>query len=293
MDRQEKPLVSIITGYYNRKENLKESIQSVLEQTYPNFEYIVFDDCSTDGTSELIDEFAHPRLRVIKHKRNIGFTKGIIAAIAESKGELIAIHGAGDVSFPERIAKQVDLLEKNPQVGIVGCLLEDVSREGTKIHSPIDGSNKSHFTQGEVMYRKSLYYEVGGYNSLFKYGQFTILKLELLKISESAFVNEVLYRRIHFENGVTKNPKKRIEQKFYVKLGIELAEKGTLLNIDSSNILIRSCLSVFNLLRDSPQEDIFISHLRGNRKALFIYGLYRRRLISGRLALRILKKLIR
>ena len=192
------PLVSIITGYYNRKENLEQSIQSVLDQTYSNFEYIIFDDCSTDGTSELIAKFSDPRLRVVRHEKNMGFTKGIISAIGQSNGDLIAIHGAGDVSFPERITRQVELLQSDKEIGIVGCLLEDVSNEGTVIHSPVYGDHKSHFTQGEVMYRKNLYFQVGGYNSMFTYGQFTNLKLEMLKISKPDYVNEVLYRRIHF-----------------------------------------------------------------------------------------------
>src|SRR5690554_1448439 len=159
------PLVSIITGYFNRKENLKESIQSVLDQDYLNFEFIIFDDCSTDGTFEMINSFNDSRLRIIKHETNIGFTKGIIAAIAEGKGEFIAIHGAGDISYPGRIRKQVEFLQSNPEVSLVGCLLEDVSKAGSVIHSPAQDGGTFHFTQGEVMYRRNQYYQVGGYNS--------------------------------------------------------------------------------------------------------------------------------
>jgi glycosyltransferase involved in cell wall biosynthesis len=288
------PLVSIITGYYNRKENLEQCIQSVLDQTYGNFEYIIFDDCSTDGTSELIAKFSDPRLRVIRHEKNMGFTRGIISAIGQSNGDLIAIHGAGDVSFPERIAKQVALLLSDDEIGIVGCLLEDVSNEGTVIHSPVYGDHTSHFTQGEVMYRKSLYYQIGGYNSIFTYGQFTNLKLEMLKISRPDYVNEVLYRRIHFENGVTKNPLKRIEQKFYMELGVRLAQEGNIIKIDTSKVYVKACLTYFSLLKENtPQYDLFMFHLKNNSRAFRIFKIYKFSLLPKETMLNLLKKIYR
>ncbi|MDT3404775.1 glycosyltransferase family 2 protein [Mucilaginibacter terrae] len=277
------PLVSIITGYYNRKENLQQSIQSVLDQSYPNFEYIIFDDCSTDGTSELIAAFNDPRLRVLRHEKNMGFTKGIIAAIAESRGELIAIHGAGDVSFKERIAKQVQHMLDNPNVAIVGCLLEDVSKEGKVIHNPIaDANAKAHFTQGEVMYRRSQYFQTGGYNAIFKYGQFTNLKRELLKLGEAGFVNELLYQRIHFDNGVTKNPKKRVEQRIYMHIGQELAIKESIFYVDVSSIAIKICLENLDMVIGTPQEDLLVFHLKKKGSyAYLLYKLYKQKALSA------------
>lgn len=282
------PLVTVVTGYYNRKENLKESVQSVLNQDYPNFEYIIFDDCSTDGTYEMLREFSDPRLRVLRHEQNIGFTKGIIAAIAYSKGELIAIHGAGDLSFSARLRKQVEFLDTHPDIGIVGCLLEDVSSEGTVIHSPLGDNSKHHFTQGEVMYRKSLYFHAGGYNSFFKYGQFTILKHELLKLTKAGFVEEVLYRRIHFQNGVTRNPRRLVEQRCYIALGKEIAEGKGFLYHDSSEVIARVCISNIEHVIGTPQEELLLFHLR--RRSYSLTVLFRI-CKSGLLSVKFFKKM--
>jgi len=290
----EYPLVSVITGYHNRKENLQQSIQSVLDQSYPNFEFIIFDDCSTDGTSEMIAAFSDPRLRVIRHEKNMGFTKGIIAAIAESNGEIIAIHGAGDVSFKDRIAKQVAYLQANPNVSLVGCQLEDVSKEGKVIHTPITDTVKNHFTQGEVMYYKSHYYQIGGYNSIFKYGQFTNLKQELLKLGEPGFVNEVLYQRIHFDNGVTKNPKKRVEQRIYITIGEELSRLENIFYLDISAIVIRICLQEMDKVEGSEQEKLFIYHLKKKSSILYTsYKLYKKKLLSFTYFSKICYKILR
>lgn len=279
------PLVSVITGYYNRKENLLESVQSILDQTYLNLEYIIFDDCSTDGTYELLKEFKTPKLVLIRHEVNIGFTKGMISAISRSKGDLIAIHGAGDFSFKERISKQVDVLINKPEVGIVGCLLENVSNEGTIIHSPNSDGLNHNFTQGEVIYRKSLYDRVGGYNSLFKYGQFTILKREILKLSSPDFVNEVLYRRIHYPNGVTENKSKIIEQRIYIRIGSEISETENIFTLDMSNIVITTCLNYILLLKkESKDEKLFLFHIKKRSHLItLLYKFYRWNLLPARL----------
>lgn len=287
------PLVSIITGYYNRKENLRESVQSILNQTYQNFEYIIFDDCSTDGTYELLKEFDDPRLKLIRHENNLGFTKGIIQAVARSNAEFIAIHGAGDFSFPQRIQKQMEILFTRPEVGLVGCYLEDVSPEGTVIQKS-DSGDTVHFTQGEVMYRKKLYFDAGGYNSLFRLGQFTLLKREILKISESSFVPEVLYRRIHFKDGVTKNPARQIEQKFYIQLGKEISEKGSLMKIDTGKIYLLTCLRFFKLLGLSSElEKIFLEHLSKDKLSTFYYRLYKKGLLGERKVIQKINKRIK
>lgn len=277
------PLVSVITGYYNRTENLKECIQSILDQTYEDIEYIIFDDCSTDGTSELLSEIKDNRIKLVRHDINWGFTKGLIHAISLANGEFIAIHGAGDVSSRERIAKQVDVLVKNQDVGIVGCLIEDVSPQGTIIHTPVDEFGAiTHFSHGEVMYRKNLYYRVGGYNALSRYGQFTNLKREICKISKPSFVNEVLYKRIHFTNGVTKNDKKKIEQLIFIDLGTQIANIG-ILNVDLSAIVIRNTVRNIKILTvGSDQENYFITHAKKREVFIYhLYKLYRNRVISA------------
>lgn len=279
------PLVSIITGYYNRTENLVESINSILNQTYQNFEFIVFDDCSNDGTRELLRQFlGHPKLKLVEHEVNIGFTRGLIKAIASAQGEYIALHGAGDISFPDRISKQVDYLTRNRDVGIVGCLIEDVYQGHVEVVSPKPTTEGGTFrySHGEVMYRRELYYRAGGYNSLFHTGQFTMLKYELLKLSKGGEVSEVLYRRIHFNNGITKNKTKRLAQLLNIQLGINISQSG-LWNIDVSSMVVALGFQNISIIRrKSSDEELLRFHLKRSSIILtMIYALYVKGLVPA------------
>lgn len=233
---EELPLVSVVTGYYNRQENLKECVQSILNQTYPNFQYIIFDDCSTDGTYELLKEFDDPRLTLFRTDQNGGFTKGVIQAINQyAKGEYIAIQGAGDVSRPERIAKQAAVLSEKPSVGIVSCDWVDEQKDGTlksKAHSDEDVVFskkilvKSLISQGEVMFRRSAYELAGGYDPWIEFAQDRDLWIRMRNHCDFYRIPEVLYERPYFEKSVSQNLGKLIEQRFFTCLSREKAVKG-------------------------------------------------------------------
>lgn len=228
------PLVSVVSGYYNRKKNLRESIQSILDQDYPNFEYIIFDDCSTDGTCEIIETFDDPRIKLIRHEENMGFTKGIIHAISQAKGEFIAVHGAGDISKKNRLTMQANYLFKNPEVGIVSCNREQFSETERRtmvyhdkdiifekrifFHNPI--------VQGDVMFRKDLYEKVGGYDPWITYAQDRDLWLRMMPHTEYHLIPEVLYERGMYRDSVSGNLYKKIQQRFFTCLARERALKG-------------------------------------------------------------------
>lgn len=280
------PLVTVITGYYNRPENLRDSVFSILNQTYNNFEYIVFDDNSTDETVKLLEEIDHPKFRLLKYDINMGFTKGMIKAVSEARGSLIAIHGAGDISYPERIKKQVDVLLNNQSVGLVGCMVEDVGPDKTSIFNKnVKNSDEIKFTGGEILFRKELYYRAGGYNPLFYFGQLTSLKIEILKFSNPAFVKEVLYKRIHYANGVTKNPSKMIRQQILYTWGADITRYG-LMNVDLSKIVLEKTLKNVELLTPgSNEEKFFLKH--SNAWIFLVYQLYKIKLLPKRVPLKI------
>ncbi len=233
---EELPLVSVVTGYYNRQENLKACVQSILDQTYPNFEYIIFDDCSTDGTYELLQEFDDPRLRLFRTKQNGGFTKGVIQAIREyAKGEYIAIQGAGDVSRPERIAKQAAYFDDNPLTGIVSCNWVNELADGTKVHKVHEDENivfskiilhKNIISQGEIMFRKSVYDLAGGYDPWIEFAQDWDLWLRMRSHCDFYRLPEVLYERPYFQESVSQNHKQLVEQRFFTCLSREKVIKG-------------------------------------------------------------------
>lgn len=109
----EEGLGSIIMPSYNTAPYIKETIQSVLNQTYTNWELIIVDDCSTDNTDEVLTEIDDPRIRVFKNEKNSGAAVSRNRALREAKGQWIAFLDSDDIWMPEKLEKQIAFMESN------------------------------------------------------------------------------------------------------------------------------------------------------------------------------------
>ncbi len=116
--KEEQPLVSVVTPAHNAEPFLAETIQSVLDQTYRNFEIIVVDDASTDRTAEIAEGFGPP-VRVLRNERNLERSASRNRAVAEARGELIALLDADDLWLPEKLEKQVAAMNRDPDAALV------------------------------------------------------------------------------------------------------------------------------------------------------------------------------
>ena len=114
------PLVSIITPAYNAGPYIKDTIQSVLRQTYRNFEHIIVDDGSTDNTAEVVRAFTDSRIKYL-YQKNSGQSTARNAAIAAAKGKYIALLDADDLFYPEKLAEQAAYMEMHPDCGFCYC----------------------------------------------------------------------------------------------------------------------------------------------------------------------------
>jgi glycosyltransferase involved in cell wall biosynthesis len=114
------PKISVILPSYNSIEFIDKSIGSILSQTYKNFELIVINDCSTDGTLEYLNTINDPRLVVINNDVNIGIVESLNIGVNSAKGEYIARMDADDISIPERLERQLNFIVKN-NYDIVGA----------------------------------------------------------------------------------------------------------------------------------------------------------------------------
>ena len=128
------PLVSVIMSVYNGEKYLVQAIDSILNQTYQNFEFIIIDDCSTDNSSHILQEYAKKdsRIKIIKKEKNIGikgFIENLNLGISIAEGKYIARMDQDDVSLPERFQKQVDFLENNPEITLVGAQLNLINEQ--------------------------------------------------------------------------------------------------------------------------------------------------------------------
>lgn len=163
---KEKPLVSIITPVYNAEKYLETAVNSVLNQTYDNWELILFEDRSTDCSRAIMDKFQDSRIKKYYNTENKGIAFSRNSAIEHSQGEYIAIFD-DDVMFKDRLKMQVDFLEKNKGFDVLGGNYEFIDELGNvlqvseqALYNPrfIKASLLFHnvFCNGEVMFRKSV-----------------------------------------------------------------------------------------------------------------------------------------
>jgi len=117
---EKNPTVSVIIPTYNRARLIKRAIQSVLNQTYQDFEIIVVDDGSTDNTEEVVKSFNDPRIRYIRHEKNKGTAAARNTGIKAARGKFIAFQDSDDEWLPEKLEKQMKVFENAPaKVGVV------------------------------------------------------------------------------------------------------------------------------------------------------------------------------
>lgn len=110
------PLVSVVMPVYNSQAYVATAIESILSQTFTNFEFIIIDDCSGDESITIINRFTDSRIILLKNEINLKTTKTLNRGIQAANGKYIVRMDSDDWSFPDRIEKQVSFMESNPDV---------------------------------------------------------------------------------------------------------------------------------------------------------------------------------
>lgn len=126
----EKPKVSVCIPNYNQGRFIGAAIQSVLNQTYKDFELIIVDNCSADNSEEVVKSFSDPRIRFYKNEKNIGMTRNWNRCISLAKGGYICILCADDVYLPHFLEKASSILDSNPTVGLVHSACKMIDADG-------------------------------------------------------------------------------------------------------------------------------------------------------------------
>jgi len=119
------PHISVVLPVYNGEAYLAEAVRSILGQTCTDFELLIVDDGSTDGSAAVAESFGDLRVRVIRLSPNGGIIAALKAGFAEARGVYIARMDADDLSLPERLARQAAFLDTHPSVGICGTWIEE------------------------------------------------------------------------------------------------------------------------------------------------------------------------
>lgn len=205
----DKPLVSVIMSVYNPNiDDFKIAIMSILNQTYSNFEFIIIDDGSEIDLQTIIDTFEDDRIIFLKNEKNKGLPANLNKAIVLANGEYIARMDDDDISLPERFQKQVEYLETNKNIGVLGSYAITIGASRRLMKTPITHNDikaktifRSPMIHPTVMFRSSV---IKGnlYDEKYKRGQDYELWSRLVWKTEFANLDQILLkyrmREAHF-----------------------------------------------------------------------------------------------
>ena len=210
------PKVTVLMSVYNGEKYIKEAIDSILNQTFKDFEFLIINDGSTDRTAEIIRNYSNTRIKIHKNKENFGLTKSLNIGLKLARGEYIARQDADDMSMSERLEKELDFLETHKDYAVVGTFVK-IMNENSKIirllDRPLEDKQIREFlkkdnciTHGSSMIRMESFYDVGSYDESMERSQDYELWLRISKKYRMANIPEYLY--------IWRNHKDNIEAKY-------------------------------------------------------------------------------
>ncbi len=174
----DKPLASVVMPVFNGERFLREAVESVLAQSFTDFEFIIIDDGSTDGTAAMLDSYARsdPRVRVY-HQENKGLVESLNRGCGLAQGKYLAIMHADDLAVRNRLRWQIEFMERHADIGVVGGAAETIDSTGralTCLHPPLDDEDIKNallhynpMAHPTVVMRKETFVSVGGYRRFF------------------------------------------------------------------------------------------------------------------------------
>lgn len=208
------PTVSVIMSVYNGLPYLHEAIESILSQTFRDFEFIIINDGSMDGTGDVLEQYAITDKRIfLVHQKNMGLTLSLNKGLSFAQGMYIARQDADDISLPHRIQMQVSFLDEYPDVGLLGTGIETIgekSKKGKIFIYPEEHKMlveswllklRDPFPHTSVMFRSEVLKKVGKYNPFYKKAQDYDLWLRVSERFKVASLPIVLCKlRIHSQS---------------------------------------------------------------------------------------------
>ena len=216
MDKQS-PQISVVMSVYNGGKYVREAVESILNQTFTDFELIVIDDGSTDGTSEILASYNDSRIILLINEKNIGLPASLNKGISVARGDYIARMDADDVCLPERFGLQVKFLDNHPEIGVLGGNISIIDLLGVQIrtlnylssHAEIKWLMcfENPIAHSTVMMRTKLLNQLGGYLNYNASEDYDLWQ-RMSEVTKLANLSEiVLQYRVH-ENNICALPNK-------------------------------------------------------------------------------------
>ena len=211
------PNVSVVMTVFNAERYLREAVESILGQTFRDFEFIIVNDGSTDASLDILNEYDQrdDRIRLIS-RGNTGIVAAANEGIATARGKYLARMDADDVSLPERFARQVEYLDAHPECVIVGSRVMSTDPHGIPVapsehaltHDEIDAQLMTvgggwALLQPATMMRTEAVRKVGGYRGKYNISEDHDLFLRLAEVGKVANLSEVLFHYRRRYDGAT------------------------------------------------------------------------------------------
>jgi len=289
------PLVSVFMAVYNNAGYLRQSIDSILQQTYSNFELIIVNDGSSDDSHKIISTYTDPRIMYIRNEENRGIIASRNIGLKSANGKYLAVLDSDDIAVAERLEKQVAFMEANPDYGLCGTNFTNIDATGKKL-------SKTRFPQKDPDIRAYLY--LGNcfchsstmvrtelakkfcYSGDIILGEDYQLFIDIAGVSKLANLPFMgCYYRLHSNNVSTQmnsqmySSIRRINRQNLIKLGISFTEKQ--LDIHSQFLIFNSEYfdneEQFNELENWVKKLVYATQndARMNRPVIFKFLLHR------------------
>ncbi|MCY3779182.1 MAG: glycosyltransferase family 2 protein [Chloroflexi bacterium] len=204
------PQLSVIMPVYNGEKYLAEAIESILAQTFTDFEFLIVDDGSTDRSVEIIKSYGNrdSRIRCFQHMENLGSPSSRNHGIAEARGEYIATMDCDDISLPQRFERQIAFMRANPDIGLLGTGVQAVDADlnptylfnlpRQHAHIALNLFIGFFFVHSSTLIRRQYLDAVGCYDTKYRHLDDLYLYFRLLADTQIRFANLrevlVLYR---------------------------------------------------------------------------------------------------
>lgn len=198
------PVVTVLMPVYNAEKYLREAVESILGQTFKDFEFLIIDDGSADNSLQIIRSYRDPRIQLIVHKKNKKLIATLNEGIQKARAPLVARMDADDVSALCRLEYQVQFMEVHPEVVLVGSDIELIDPEGRLVlYEPaftddstirLAMTTTNAFAHGSVMFRRSSVLRVGGYSRQAYLVEDYDLWVRLSRVGKVANLPEPLYQ---------------------------------------------------------------------------------------------------
>jgi len=270
------PIVTVLLPVYNAERYIALAVESILKQSFRDFELLIINDGSTDNSLEIIRSFKDERIRLVTNESNQKLIATLNKGIQLARGKYIARMDADDISLPERLQKQVDFMESHPEVGVCGAWFEPLELPGKAVKYPERDENirimmlyQTPFCHPVVMLRKEVLAQQNIFFSPdFIHGEDYEMWVRLSSVTQFANIPEVLLRYRSHESSVSASYPSIQKAKTYAVVRMVFEKTG--LNVSDSEIeLFRDIVHAkFKVDKDFIQqgETLLLKLLEANKR---------------------------